>query len=174
MSDEVAEVETEARKPGRPRTKERAMVAYIPGDGDPNKVVWNGVEFRANVAIELPSTKTVRVSVRKEYQTPEGDLRSRSVDQFIPMIELAKGNPSFSVDGVQSARRMGSARLPVDNDQYRGYALAWIRDATSLSQLTQRWDAEESLRDRCGCDTKDIQWLRPFLEARREEVREAA
>jgi hypothetical protein len=151
-----------------------SAVTYLPTDGDPIKVVWNGIEFRANVPVDLPHGKTILVPMRKEYNTPEGDLRAKSVETRISMVELARGNPSFSVDGVQAERKIGTARLPTDNDQYRGYAMHWIRDATTLSALNMRWDSEAALRERCGCDDKDVNWLRPFLEARRDEVKQAA
>lgn len=171
MSDSETKDETKP-KVGRP--KESAEVTYIPGDGDPHKVLWNGIEFRANVPVTLHRDRMVSVPLRKEHYLADGTLQSRGVEQKVSMIELARHNPSFSVDGVKTERLIGTARLPTDNDQYRGYALAWIRDATSVQQLDVRWDAESSLRERCGCDDKDMMFLRPFFDARRSEMKEAA
>lgn len=158
----------------RSGSKDSAEVTYIPDDGDPNKVVWNGIEFRANVPVTISHSKMVSSLTRVESKGPEGELRSRGVEGTIAMVELARKNPSFSVDGEQAQRRAATQRLPTDSDQYRGYALRWIRESTSLSQLNERWDGEHELRERCGFEKKDEAYLRPFLDARKEQVGAAA
>lgn len=162
----------EARLPVGEKTT--AEVTYVPGDGDPIKTVWNGVEFRANIPVTIPYTKMVESLTRVESKGPEGEIRSRGVAGKIPMIELARSNPFFTVDGVGTERRQGTQRLPIDADQYRGYALGWIRESNTLRQLEQRWEGEAPLREKCGCEAKDENYLRPFLEARREQLKEAA
>ena len=90
------------------------------------------------------------------------------------MVEALRGNPFFSVDGVQAPRKHGTQRLPTDADQYRGYAIAWICASNTSKQLEQRWQGEEALREKCGLEDRDVSYLMPFLEARREQLREAA
>jgi hypothetical protein len=160
--------------PKTPSGEKTADVTYVPGDGDPNRTVWNGVEFRANIPVTIPYSKTVSALLRKETIGPEGEIRSRGVETTISMVELARKNPSFMVDGVQAERKFGSQRLPTDPDQYRGYALGWIRESNTLRQLEQRWEGEAPLREKCGLELKDENYLRPFLEARRDQLKEAA
>ncbi len=155
-------------------SKTTAEVTYIPDDGDPNKVTWAGMEFRANVPVSVPLNKTISIPMRKEHYLADGTLQSRGVETKVSIVDLAKGNPSFSVDGNRSERKVASARLPADADQYRGYALRWIRESTSLAQLNERWAGEEELRSRCGCEKKDENYLMPFFTARQEQVKEAA
>lgn len=187
MSDDLADnlanpnqdedqAETKARR-GRPpgSGKVSAEITYIPGPDDPAKALCYGIEFRANVPVTVPYSKTVEALIRKETAGPEGEIRSRGVATRISVVELARGNPSFAVDGVlPPERKMGNQRLPTDADQYRGYALGWIRTASTLRQLDQRWEGEEALREKCGCESKDMGFLAPFLEMRREQLKEVA
>jgi hypothetical protein len=151
-----------------------ARVIWHPEDGDPGKMTMNGIEFKANVPVILPLSKTISYPERKEYFLPDGTLQSRGVETKKSMVEILRTNPSFSVDGVRPPRKSASARLPDDADKYRGYALRWIRESTSHEQIVQRWDGEQELRDRCGCAQKDIAYLTPFLEARKDQVKDAA
>lgn len=154
--------------------KSTAEVTYIPGEGDPIKTVWNGIEFRANVPVTVPLSTTVESLLRKETAGPEGEIRSRAVPGRISMVELARGNSSFSVDGVRSERQFGTQSLPFDADQYRGHALRWMTESNTLRQLNQRWEGEAALREKCGVEAKDENYLRPFLDMRRDQLREVA
>lgn len=154
--------------------KNFSEVTYVPGDGDPHRTVWNEVEFRANVPVKIPHSKMVNVLERKVTTGPEGEERSKGVEVKRSMVEMARGNPYFMVDGVQAERKIGSQRLPTDSDQYRGYALGWIRATNTLKQLEERWAGEEPLREKCGLEPVDVNYLAPFLEARREQLGEAA
>jgi len=167
--DDVKDVKTEA-----PASAGGAKVVWHPEEGDPAKMTMNGIEFKANVPVMIPASKMISYPERKEHYLADGTLQSRGVEVKKPMVEILRTNPCFSVDGVRTEREAGKARVPQDADQYRGYALRWIRESTSLEQIVQRWDGEEELRDRCGCAPKDISYLTPFLEARKEQVKEAA
>lgn len=69
--------------------RDTTSVTYQPLDiGDPHMTVWNGLTFHANVPKELE--------------------RSKHAD----MIETARGNPWFSVDG-KSHKRVKPDREPV-------------------------------------------------------------
>ena len=187
MSDEQNEIAGETDlldKPrrGRPPKDEAkaldpnatAKITYLPGEGDPVKTVWNGIEFRANIPVAVPLNKTILVPLRKEWIDNNGDLKSKAVETRISMVEMAKTNACFSVDGAPPPeRKHGAHRLPTDADQYRGYALGWIRETNTLRQLTQRWDGEAALREKCGLDQKDENYLMPFVHARREQLGEA-
>lgn len=181
MSDETnteqspapEEPATEGRR-GRKPAKDSAEVTYIPGEGDPIKTKVHGIEFRGNVPVSIRFDKMVETLTRKETKGPEGETRSRGVEGKISLVELLRGNRCFSVDGVQPEYKEGSQRLPTDADQYRGYAMGWIRESNTLRQLDQRWEGEERLREKCGLEPKDENYLRPFLEARRDQLREAA
>lgn len=168
------EAATEGRRGRKSAMKESAEVTYIPGDGDPIKTKVHGVEFRGNVPVSIRFDKMVETLTRKETKGPEGETRSRGVESKISLVELLRGNRCFSVDGVQPEYKEGSQRLPTDADQYRGYAMGWIRESNTLRQLDQRWEGEERLREKCGLEAKDENYLRPFLEARRDQLREAA
>lgn len=181
MNDDTATLEqpedqTEtAPRRGRPaKVKESAEVTYLPGDGDPINTEVNGVTFRGNVPKTVPRSVCVSVPIRKEHYLPDGTLQSRGVETRIPLIELLAGNPCFSVDGVQTERKTATAKLPSDSDQYRGYALKWIMGATTAGEIDGRWAGEAALREKIGWEQKDEAYLRPFVEGRKEQLKEAA
>lgn len=164
-----------ARAPEKTAEQEErsAEVVYVDDEG-PNRTSIGGIEFKLNVPVKVPYSKTILQLHKKESIGPEGEPRSRSVEVRVPLVEVLRGNPGFSIDGVRHERKLGTQRLPTDSDQYRGYALSWIRATNTLTQLNQRWDGEEALREKCGCEPKDVSYLAPFLEARREQLSEAA
>lgn len=158
---------------GRPPGKTTAEVTYVDEDG-PSKTTVHGVPFRLNVPVTIPLNKMVEQLIRVESKGPEGETRSRGVERPSSLVELLRGNSGFMVDGVRAERKVGSQRLPIDADGYRGYAMAWIRESNTLRQLEQRWEGEANLREKCGCEQKDENYLRPFLDARRDQLKEAA
>lgn len=165
--------EAEAKRRGRPPGKTTAEITYVDEEGPSKTTCW-GIDFRLNVPVQVPMSKTVESLLRKETFGPEGELRSRGVPGRISVVELARGNSGFMVDGVRVERKLGSQRLPTDADQYRGYAMTWIRQSNTLRQLDQRWDGEANLREKCGLEPKDENYIMPFLEQRRDQLKEAA
>ena len=53
---EPADVETKPKK--------AADVTYIPGDGDPHRVTWGGLEFKAHIPTLVPLTHAISVPMR--------------------------------------------------------------------------------------------------------------
>jgi len=153
--------------------KATAEIVYVDEDGPSKTKCW-GIDFKLNVPVQVPLSATVECLTRKESVGPEGEIRSRGVPGRISVVELARGNSGFMVDGVRAERRLGSQRLPTDADQYRGYAMGWIRETNTPRQLEQRWEGEANLREKCGCEQKDENYLRPFLDAKRDQLKEVA
>jgi hypothetical protein len=169
------EAATEVRR-GRKPAKDSAEVTYIPGEGDPIKTKVHGVEFRGNVPVSIRFDKMVETLTRKETKGPEGETRSRGVEGKISLVELLRGNRCFSVDGVHPEHKEGARGIPkdADGDWYRGYAMKWINESTTFAQLEQRWAGEQALREKCGLEPKDENYLRPFFEFRKDQLRGAA
>jgi hypothetical protein len=46
------------------RDKVTAEVTYIPGDGDPHRVTWGGLEFKAHIPTLVPLTHAISVPMR--------------------------------------------------------------------------------------------------------------
>ena len=169
----VTHRETVHEEPVKVRVRENSSsVVYSPNDGDPIRTSMHGVEFRANIPVIIPHDKMCSVLMTKKTVGPEGEERSKGHEVKIPLVELLRTNQHFIVDGVELERRRGSQRLPTDPDQYRGYALGWIRATNTLRQLKERWEGEEPLRDKCGLEMGDLHYLQPFLDARREQLGE--
>lgn len=162
----------EAAKPVAKKTT--AEVTYVPGDGDPIRVKWAGLEFKAHIPTIVPLDHTISVPIRKSTELPDGTMQSKNVETRVSLVHLARGNPSFTVDGVRADRKVGTERVPTNSDEYRGYAIAWIAASSNATQMDTRWDAEADLRELCGVDEKDISYLRPFFEARHMQTKAAA
>jgi hypothetical protein len=160
-------------------------ITYLPGDGDPPFTECYGIKFPAHVPVKVKGTQTVEGSLPIRTKVdgrwidgimqPDGTLQTRHVARRIPAVVLAKRNPGFSVNGAPPfPRKYGSARLPTDSEQYRGYATRWINEATDAATMDMRWVGEAALRAQCGCTASDEEWLRPFFEARHYQVKAAA
>jgi len=88
-------------------------VTYIPlNDHDPHTMVWNGVKFHARVPVILdPSKHFVVAPLPKEHILPDGTVQTRHSEGKVSMIELAKANPSFQVEGFPRAKVKTSKRI---------------------------------------------------------------
>jgi hypothetical protein len=155
---------------------------YIPGPQDPphttvggevqNNIVVGGYTFIANIPQRLPrKTTTTQVLVRQERETPDGQIVSRSIEKRVPLYDLLRDNPGFMVNGVPPKPRAAAhARLPTDPDQYRGYAISWLREARDPLSLQARWDGEAPLRERLGVASPDLAYIVPFMQGRLMEL----
>ena len=142
-------------------------ITYLPQDGDPLRIEWNGVKFSAMVPVRVSRKQTVLVPIVQYKFLPDGTRVSQAIETRIPMVEMARSNKFFMVNGERPAEVVSARmRVPTDPDQYRGYAIAWIAGSTSASTMDARWKAEAILRERCGCTDTDMVYLMPFFEAR--------
>lgn len=151
--------------------KATVEIIYMPEEGDPLRVKWGGLEFVAHKATVVSTAHAIPQLLRKDILMPDGSVQSRSFESRMTLVELARKNPSFAVDGERATRKLGTAKAPSDPDGYRGYAIYWIAASTDGKAMDARWAAEEPLREKCGCADKDIAYLRPFFEARHDMVK---
>lgn len=89
---------------------------------DPNVTIWNHVEFLANTPVMLdPAAHFVVTDIPKPVTLPDGTMATKTQPTRISMIELAKGNSSFEVDGFPRARRIKPAgRVPQPGAEWEG------------------------------------------------------
>lgn len=160
-------------------------VTYVPQDrADPAVMPWNGIEFPANVPVELDPKNRAHGYMQPTRKTIVDPVTGREMFEYkevwVSMIEIAKNNPSFHVEGEApaAARKPGRPRIPRTSEDYRSHAQAWISAATSetttYEELEERWTLETDLRQRCGCGEDDIAYLRPFFEAKHHELKKQA
>jgi hypothetical protein len=74
---------------------------------DPSVITWNKIKFHANIPVELdPKNKAhgYPVPLSTEVSGPEGEIRLKVRETWVSMIELAKDNPSFEVEGFPRAK----------------------------------------------------------------------
>ena len=149
-------------------------ITYIPGpqDGVSTTVGWNGqpgsgVTFVANIPQMISRKVTTQVLVRQERETADGQIVSRSVEKMVPLVELLRNNPFFSInDEPPPARAAGAPRLPTDPDTYRGYAIGWIAAGKDPNAMRLQWEGEEGMRNRLGVSADDLRHIVPFLDGR--------
>lgn len=100
-----------------PAAPKRSTVAvtYRPiNPTDPNVVRWNGIKFEANVPVQLdPNNPAHKIEnhLATEVEGPEGETRLKYRKTLVSMIELAKFNPSFEVEGFPRAKQKKSKRV---------------------------------------------------------------
>lgn len=127
-------------------------ITYIPqNDGDPSNTLWNRHRFRANVPVIVKDVK--------------GGLTA------LEMVDLAKGNPHFAVEGFEQAR--GTPSVPETPEQYRSYAIGWIRISTSSREMASRWRSEDDLRIQCGCGDDDLEYIQSIYRPRLAILKES-
>lgn len=111
------------------------MITYTPlNPGDPADTLWNRHRFRANVPTKV-----------------------RDVAQGLTakeMVDLARGNPWFAVEGEEQAK--AAPVIPETPEQYRSYAIGWIRTSTNSREMAARWRSEEDLRIQCGVSDSEL------------------
>lgn len=147
-------------------------ITYCPGDGDPARTTWNGLEFKSHIPTRVSKKHTILVPMPTEITAADGSVLTRHVEKRVPMAHFAKGNPHFMVNGDAPAARVNArARTPETPDEYRGYAMRWIAGSTEASAMDVRWSQESVLRNLCGVNDQDIAYLRPFFEARRDTLK---
>jgi hypothetical protein len=164
--DIVAAAAARAAEP----VKTFAMLTYIPSEGDLPYVDWAGLRFHAHIPLKVPLTQGIHVPIRKEIVDEKtGQVFSQMIDMKLSIVELAKGNCRFAVDGVMPKNDLFSVKMPTDSDEYRGFALKWIAQSVTPEQVQQielRWQAEEGLRDTCNVEIKDLAYLQAVVDGK--------
>lgn len=138
---------TNAALAERARLEEGAIpaITYIPiHPGDPADTLWNRHRFRANVPVVPKDVK--------------GGLSA------LEMVEAAKGNPWFAVQGEEQAQT--TPTVPETPEQYRMHAVGWIRTATSSRDMMAKWRSEEALRTECGVADDDVEYIQSIYKPR--------
>lgn len=89
-------------------TGKTVKVTYRPIHAtDPNSVKWNGVRFHANEPVALdPKRHVIIVPLKQEMPQADGTVQTRTKDTEVSMVELAKANPSFEVEGFPRAKHV--------------------------------------------------------------------
>lgn len=116
--------------------------AIASNDWDPPVIKWNGIMFEANVPVELDPRNPkhqVEQLVRKQVNGPDGELRTKAVETRISMIELAKDNPSFEVEGFKRARRRINPRIvPPAGAEWEGTHADDISESDQIDTAASR------------------------------------
>jgi len=127
-------------------------ITYTPiHPGDPADTLWNRHRFRANVP----------VSVR---DVPQG-LTAKE------MIERALDNPWFAVEGEEQAQ--ATPVTPETPEQYRSYAIGWIRTSTTSREMAARWRSEDDLRIQCGVSDQELSDIQGVYKNRSDIMKQA-
>lgn len=153
--------------------KHEFKVTYRPGPEDRSHTVWNGIRFEAGRPVTL-STKNkrhfVEVDMPKQHTLEDGSYTTRTVKTLLSMIEMAKGNPFFEVEGFpRFVKPLPEGRRPQTAEEYRSYAQAWFAgddegETQTPKEMLERWQDEAALRERIGVGEEDEQFLKPFFD----------
>jgi hypothetical protein len=106
--------------------KQTVSVTYIPlehagGHFDPPVIKWNGITFRANVPVKLDADNPdhhIMQLLPRTFPGTNGEVLTKHVECKVFMGEVAKGNPSFSVDGVRAKRKVSTRTVPAPGAEW--------------------------------------------------------
>jgi hypothetical protein len=127
-------------------------ITYTPiHPGDPADTLWNRHRFRANIPVTPQDVK--------------GGLSAKE------MVEAAKGNPWFSVEGEEQAQ--ATPTVPETPEQYRSFAIGWIRTSTNSKEMAARWRAEADLRIQCGVSEEELIDIQGVYKNRSDIMKQA-
>jgi hypothetical protein len=137
-------------------------ITYTPlENGDPIETSFGGFAFTERKVVVV-----------------DGEERGRGVTRKIKVVEKLRENPYFLVEGFKQAPapKKGAPRLPKTPEEYRGWALTWFKTCETPTELHERWQAEADMRERLSVheDSETISFLRPFYDARFDELKKAA
>ena len=163
----LTQVESDPETPNR----DYDTIIYRPGAQDPPFTRVNGITFQANVAVNVPRTKTVEQLIVITRENDDGQILSRGVPRRITMAKQLEDNPCFEVNGKPPRpRKKADLRVPSTASGYRSYATRWIAESDDPAAMDARWEAEAQLRMNCNVDDTDVAHIMPFFEARHSQV----
>lgn len=157
-------------------------VTYRPGPQDMAKTVWNGVTFLANQTVPLSLDNKrhfVENDIPKQHVAEDGSYTTRTHKSLVSMIELAKLNPHFEVEGFpRFIPPIAEGHKPKTSEEYRSWAQAWFAAAgTDMSEehgpreMLTRWQDEGPLRERIGVGEDDVSFLKQFFDMKVEQLK---
>jgi hypothetical protein len=152
-------------------------VTWIPRDPtDPHVNIVHGIKFPANVPVELDPKNRAHGYNQLDRKTIVDPVTGREMyefkEQWVSLIEILKGNPSFQVEGEPLAvvRKPGRPRIPRTSEDYRSHAQAWITASEDPDEMIERWEDEAPLREKCEVGDDDVSYLRPLFDSRLRQL----
>jgi len=146
------EMDTEVANIPSPKPRTHPKITYAPvSESAPYETIWNKHRFRANIPVAVRDIVGGNTAAQ--------------------MIESAKHNPDFMVEGFPRA----DAR-PIDPEtpeQYKIYAVGWIRLAVNAAEMKRRWNSEKDLREDCGVGIDDEEYLASIFNPRLTLLKES-
>jgi len=118
------------------------LVTYLPGEGDPVKTKWRGVEFTANVPTRVTN---------KDH------------------LAAARANRFYRVGN--DAPQENPNRAPTDAMEYRGHVLGWMEGVSTIEQLVKNWAQDRDVRLKCETGHDDISYLGTLIEPKLRQMR---
>ena len=174
-----------------------ANVTYQPKDGDPVRTSFHGVNFVANVPVwtqhalligqartnpwfhvaevsgqaaeskpEQPSGQDLKVDVPRSAIS---GLGAASVVVDPPKTE----DPAKAEELPPHLEKLRTAGLPINADQWRAYALAYINAADDSEDMQEWWNGDEAMRQVIGVGSDDLDYIAPFFNPKIEALRKA-
>jgi hypothetical protein len=150
-------------------------IIYEPPADEPSTIIWGGRRFKANVPESIPDDAGYVIMETVASERPDGTIVRVPRERKVTYAEMARGNSYFRIEGEEKQVR----KLPTEEEmctpaEYRRYMQHWLKSETDLGRLRQRFEAEEDLREQCMMNDDDLRALRPFIDIRAVELKEAA
>lgn len=86
-------------------------ITYLPQDeDDPHKVVAYDITFPANVPVEVDPKAGYEIEETKRVTADDGTWKLIPVKRFVTIVEMARGNPTLTVEGEAPPAKRGPGR----------------------------------------------------------------
>jgi hypothetical protein len=119
--------------------KTTVTVVYRPPDRfDPSFVEWNGIKFRANLAVELdPKNPNHYISQLMPHTRTlsDGETLTTHKPERMFMGDLARDNWQFETDGVQPKHLISTRVVPQAGEDWRQDHMGEIMEAAIADDM---------------------------------------
>lgn len=123
----------------KPPAKKTIAVIYKPTDRfDPSWVEWNGIQFRANLPVELDPDNPahyIEQLLPHSKTISDGDVVTTHRPHRMFMGELARGNWQFEVDGVQAKHLISTRVVPQAGEEWGKHHMGEIMEAAFADDM---------------------------------------
>ncbi len=121
------------------------QVTYRPGPEGPLETTWLGHKFQAHVPKTVTNQK---------------------------LIDMARGNKFFKVGSFDASADVYKEEVlpPKTAEQYRAWAVGWLKDVRNVDELCERWANEARMRAALEVGYDDYHYISSLVQPKLDEL----
>lgn len=154
-------------------------VTYTPGPEGPMETVWMGHKFTANVPrdIEIPDQAVMEAFGKVASERSRGEAErvgalSKKMATNAQLVTSARANKFFHVGDFDPAKHGYKEVVaePKTAEAYRAWAVAWLKDVTSVDDLCERWANEARMRAKLEVGFDDYNYMSHLFQPKLDDL----